>query len=112
MRRRSIIAVSELTRKPTRGDGYRVWGTSFAAVEEGQRHGAWLRRRRPSDAVCAMVAARGPDCWLAFRQTYLKELTFAQAAKACDDLYRLANKLEESNPPFFSHERQHNTPWY
>jgi len=106
-----LIAVKRAYEEPTRGDGYRVlvdrlWPRGLKKSQAALD--AWLRDVAPSDELRHWFHAR-PDCWLAFRKRYLKELTLPQAAKALEELYRLANKRKNLTLLFSSRNEQHNT---
>jgi uncharacterized protein YeaO (DUF488 family) len=104
------VVVKRAYEKPARGDGYRVlvdrlWPRGLskdrAALDD------WLRDIAPSDELRRWFHAR-PDSWLAFRRRYLKELTLPEAAKALEELYRLANTRKNLTLLYASKNEQHN----
>jgi uncharacterized protein YeaO (DUF488 family) len=104
------ITVKRAYEKPLRGDGYRVlvdrlWPRGLSKDQAALND--WLRDIAPSDELRRWFHAR-PDSWLAFRKRYLKELTLPQAAKALEELYRLANTKRNLTLLFASKNEHHN----
>jgi uncharacterized protein YeaO (DUF488 family) len=104
------ITVKRAYEKPARGDGYRVlvdrlWPRGLSKDRAALND--WLRDIAPSDQLRRWFHAR-PDSWLAFRKRYLKELTLPEAAKALEELYRLANTRKNLTLLFASKDEHHN----
>ena len=104
------ITVKRAYEKPARSDGYRVlvdrlWPRGLSKNQAALN--AWLRDLAPSNELRRWFHAR-PGSWLSFRKRYLKELTLPQAAKALEELYRLANKRTSLTLVFASKNELHN----
>jgi uncharacterized protein YeaO (DUF488 family) len=104
------IRVKRVYQRPARGDGYRVlvdrlWPRGVSKKEAALD--AWLRDLAPSEELRRWFHAR-PHTWLAFRKRYLKELALPGAAKALEELYRLANKKKNLTLLFASKNERHN----
>jgi uncharacterized protein YeaO (DUF488 family) len=104
------ITAKRAYEKPARGDGYRVlvdrlWPRGLSKDRAALND--WLRDIAPSDQLRRWFHAR-PDSWLAFRKRYLKELTLPEAAKALEELYRLANTRKNLTLLFASKNEHHN----
>jgi len=105
-----LVTVKRAYEKPARGDGYRVlvdrlWPRGLKKTQAALH--AWLRDLAPSDELRRWFHVR-PDCWLAFRKRYLKELALPGAAEALGELYRLANHERNLTLLFASKNQQHN----
>jgi uncharacterized protein YeaO (DUF488 family) len=103
------VAVKRVYEDSARGDGARVlvdrlWprgvSKARAAVD------AWMRDLAPSDELRRWFHAR-PEAWVAFRKRYLKELADPGAARALDQLYRLARR-RKLTLLFASKNQRHN----
>ncbi len=104
------VSVKRVYEKPARGDGYRVlvdrlWPRGLKKSQAALH--SWLRNLAPSDELRRWFHSQ-PDCWVAFRKRYLKELALPQAGEALDELYRLANKKRNLTLLFASKNERYN----
>ena len=104
------VTVKRVYEKPARGDGYRVlvdrlWPRGLSKSQAALH--SWLRDLSPSDQLRRWFHAR-PESWLTFRKRYLKELALPQAAKALDELYRLAHRKKNLTLLYASRNELHN----
>lgn len=104
------VAVKRVYEKPARNDGTRVlvdrlWPRGL--TKAGAAVDSWLRDLAPSDELRKWFHAR-PQAWSHFRKRYLKELGKADAARALDELYGLANQRRRLTLLFASKNEEHN----
>ena len=104
------VAVKRVYEKPARADGTRVlvdrlWPRGMTKV--GAAVDSWLRDLAPSDDLRKWFHAR-PGAWSHFRKRYMKELGKPEAARALDQLYRLASRRKRLTLLFASRNEEHN----
>lgn len=104
------VAVKRVYEKPARADGTRVlvdrlWPRGMTKV--GAAVDSWLRDLAPSDELRKWFHAR-PGAWSHFRKRYMKELGKPEAARALDQLYRLASRRKRLTLLFASRNEEHN----
>lgn len=104
------VAVKRVYEKPARADGTRVlvdrlWPRGMTKVEAAVD--SWLRDLAPSDELRKWFHAR-PGAWSHFRKRYMKELGKPEAARALDQLYRLASRRKRLTLLFASRNEEHN----
>jgi uncharacterized protein YeaO (DUF488 family) len=104
------VVVKRVYDKAARADGVRVlvdrlWPRGLSK-EAAALHG-WLRDLAPSTELRKWFHAR-PDTWLTFRKRYMKELAQPAAARALEELYRLAGTGKRLTLLFASRDTQRN----
>jgi uncharacterized protein YeaO (DUF488 family) len=104
------VSLKRVYEKPRRSDGTRVlvdrlWPRGVAKNQAALD--AWLRELAPSDMLRQWFHERR-EAWPIFRKRYLRELAEPGAARALEQLYRLANDNKKLTLLFASKDPQHN----
>lgn len=104
------VLVKRVYDAPARSDGTRalvdrLWPRGLKKTKAALD--VWLRDLAPSDSLRQWFHAH-PEQWPSFRKRYLNELSRPAAAKALDELYRLAHRKRPLTLLFASRNEEHN----